>query len=160
MLEAWLGAGLELRFIRGRRREQTPHSCDLSGIGEMRCTGDRDLGIAEIGPRSNERQRLDGLRGRPEERDPERIARLQQPLAAADGDGVDDVARLLDSPTRDGHLERRPAPAGAHGRFSRTSRAVGGQARRSRTVIRSSRFFVNVKRNEASISSRSAISKA
>ena len=46
-----------------------------SGRWEVRRAGDRDLGVVEVGPRADERQRLDRLRRAAEERDERRDRR-------------------------------------------------------------------------------------
>ena len=50
-------------------REQAPHGLELVGAMEVRRARDRDLGVVEVRPRAHERQRLDRLRGAPEEGD-------------------------------------------------------------------------------------------
>ena len=56
-------------------REQAAHGRELLGTREMRCAGDRDLDVVEIGARTDEGQSLDRLRRAPEVGDEPRISR-------------------------------------------------------------------------------------
>ena len=91
----------------GRRlREQAPHGGELLGGGEVRGGGDRDLLRRQVVARAHERQRLERLRRRAEERDEAGIARLLDHLAVAHHDRMHDVDRLDDAAPPDDHLDR------------------------------------------------------
>ena len=64
-----LRSALEVVLGRGGLVQQTPHGLELVGPMQMRRAGDRDLGVVEVRPRADKRQRLDRLRRAAEERD-------------------------------------------------------------------------------------------
>ena len=89
-------AGFEVGLGRGCRCKQRAHCVELLGTVTVRCAGDRDLPVGEVGPRPHERKHLQRLRGRAEERDPARIAGLGDDLPVLHRNGVDRVQRLDD----------------------------------------------------------------
>ena len=101
-----LGACFQIALGRVRLREQPADDLELLRAGKMRRAGDRDLAVFEIGPRADEREHLDRLRGRPEEDDLPRITGLGNDLAVPDGDGMDGVRRLDDAPSHHLDLDR------------------------------------------------------
>ena len=101
-----LGAALELVLLGGRLGEQRPDRADLLRVGQMRRGGDRQLTVVEVGPRTDDRQRLDRLRRRPHERDEPAVARFRDDSAVPDRDRVDGVPSLDDVPAADGYRDR------------------------------------------------------
>ena len=103
VVDRWLRPGLEVCLGRGRFREQRPDRVELFGPREVRGAGDRDLAIVQIGSGSYERERLERLRGRPQERDKTRIAGFGDDPPVAHRDGVHRVDRLDHAAS--GHLD-------------------------------------------------------
>ena len=107
MLEASrLRTALELVLLGGSLREQAAHRGELLRRGEVRRGGDRDLLRRQIVPRPHERQRLERLRGRTQERDAVRIAGLLDDRAILDDDRVHGVRRFDDGASPNDHLDR------------------------------------------------------
>ena len=100
------GPALELVLLGRRLREQAPHGGELLGRSEVRRRGDRDLLRRQVVARADERQRLERLRRRTQERDEVRVAGLLDDRAVAHGNRVDHVPRLDDLAAPDGDNDR------------------------------------------------------
>ena len=90
-----LRSALEVVLGRGGLVQETPHGVELVRTMQMRRTGDRDLGVIEVRPRTYKRQRLDRFRRTAEERDELGIAARRDDRAVRHGDRVHVVPRLL-----------------------------------------------------------------
>ena len=88
------GAALELVLRRRRVGEDPAHDRELGGRGEMRGAEEHDLLVVEVRPRPHHGERLDRLRGRPEERDLVRVAGGELDAAVTNRDGVHHVPGL------------------------------------------------------------------
>jgi len=99
-------AALEVVLRRLSLREQAAHGRDLGRLSPVGGACDGDLGIGQIGPRADERQRLNRLRTRAEEADEPRIACDGDQLAVPKGNRVDTVARLDGASPADGYADR------------------------------------------------------
>ena len=91
-----LRAALEVVLRRAGPGEQAPHRLELFGPMEVRGAGDRDLGIAQIGSRANDGQRLERLRRAPEERAELRVSAGVDDIPVGHGDSVHAMPRLDD----------------------------------------------------------------
>ena len=91
-----LGPALEVVLRRGRVGEDATDDGELLGRRPMRGAQERDLLVVELGPRPDDRERLERLRRRAEQRDELGVAGGELDPAVAHGDGVDDVPRLDD----------------------------------------------------------------
>ena len=148
-----LRAALEVVLRRAGPGEQAPHRLELFGPMEVRGAGDRDLGIAQIGSRANDGQRLERLRRAPEERAELRVSA-----------GVDDTRLRTPRPrARDASPRRphraRPRPRSAPRRRSLTPLANGRDlpyVPRSSTVTRTTTSTTSSSSKTRSSSARSA----
>jgi hypothetical protein len=77
--------------------EQAPDRLELIGAMEVRRTGDRDLAFVEVRPGANDGQRLDRLRGAPEEREQRGIAGGELDATVPHRDCVNRMPRLDDA---------------------------------------------------------------
>ena len=148
-----LGAALEVVLRRAGPREQAPHRLELIGPMEVRRARDRDLGIAQIGSRANDGQRLERLRRAPEERAELRVTAGVDDLPVRHGDGV----HAMPSPRRPHRA--RPRPRSAPRRRSLTSLANGRDfpyVPRSSTVTRTTTSTTSSSSKTRSSSARSA----
>src|SRR5437764_1092447 len=92
-----LAAALKLVLARVSTAKQHPNGCKLLRVGAVRRRGDGKLARVEVVVRLRERQRLERLRRRAEERDEIPVSGLGDATPALHRDGVHDVRRLGDA---------------------------------------------------------------